>query len=92
MFCLTFKSLQISLNTLDMNLGSQSEMTQLSIPINGNTLCRYSSANSNELIFLWHSNRITALVQSWSVIVSIKLHPPDCGNFTIKSIAIVENG
>ncbi len=35
---------------------------------------------------------MTALVQSWLVIVSIELYLSNAGSFTIKSIVIVENG
>ena len=35
---------------------------------------------------------MTALVQSWSMIVSIELKPFDSGNLMMKSIAIVSKG
>ena len=44
------------------------------------------------MIVSLHGIRMTALVQSWSVIVSIESKPFDNGNLTMKSIATVSKG
>ena len=44
------------------------------------------------MIVSLHGIRMTALVQSWSVIVSIESKPFDSGNLTMKSIATVSKG
>src|SRR6266851_905058 len=92
MFCLISSSLQISLKTFEVNLVSWSNITHSGSPTKGNTCSRYSLATSQELISSWHGSKITALVQSWSVIVSMESYPFDTSNLTIKSIAMVKNG
>ena len=47
---------------------------------------------SSALIVSLQGMATAILVQSWSVMVKIKLYPPDSGNLTIKSIAIVWKG
>jgi hypothetical protein len=39
-----------------------------------------------------HGMKMAALVQSWSVIVSIESNPFESGNLTMKSMATVSNG
>ncbi len=92
MFCLISSSSQISLKTFEVNLVSQSNITHSGSPTKGNTHSRYSLATSQELISLQHGSKITALIQLWSVIVSMELYPFDTSNLTIKSIVMVENG
>ena len=49
-------------------------------------------ATPSAVIVSLHGIRMTALVQSWSVIVSIESKPFDNGNLTMKSIATVSKG
>jgi hypothetical protein len=45
-----------------------------------------------ESISSQHGSRMTALVQLWLVIISIKSYLLDFSNFTTKSMAIMKNG
>ena len=48
-------------------------------------------ATPSAVIASLHGIRITVLVQSWPVTVSIESYPFDRGNLTMKSIATVSN-
>jgi len=92
MFCLISNILHIFLKTFEVNLVSQSKITLFGSPTNRNTCSRYNFATSNALMSSLQGSKITTLVQSWSVTISIMLYPFESGSFTIKSIAMVENG
>ena len=92
MFCWILNFLQYSLATLDVNLVSRSEMNFFGAPNLANTCRRMSAATPSVVINSLQGMRIIALEQSWSVMVRIVSYPPDCGNFVMKSIAIVWNG
>ena len=56
------------------------------------TCQRISAATPSAVIDSLQGTRIIALEQSWSVMVRIVSYPPDCGNFVMKSMAMVWNG
>src|SRR6266850_6699657 len=87
--CSTPSCLHSSLKNDDVNQVSLSVITFLGIPMKGNTCSLKSAATPSASIVSLHGKRITALVQSWSVIVRIESYPFDSGNLTMKSIAMV---
>ncbi len=52
----------------------------------------YNAAVSSAVMSLLHGMNIAALVQPWSVMVSMESKPCETGNLTIKSSATVSNG
>jgi hypothetical protein len=90
--CLTPVTLHASCMNLDMNRGSQSLITLVGKPKCANTCFMYNAVVSSAVMSLLHSMNIAALVQPWSVIVSIELKPCETGRLTMKFNAIVSNG
>jgi hypothetical protein len=77
---------------LDMNQGSQSLMTLVGRPKWANMCFMYNAAVSSMVISLLHGMNIAALMQPWSVIVSMELNPCETGSLTMKSNTTVSNG
>src|SRR6266571_2272706 len=76
----------------DVNLGSLSLMNLRGNLNLGNTCWTISPAVSSAVIASLHGMNITALLQSWSITVSIKSYPCDTGNLVMKSSATVSKG
>jgi hypothetical protein len=88
-FCATPSCWHNSCQKTNVNHGSLSEMIFCGSPTKGNTQSLNSWVTSCTLTVSWHGIRITAFVQSWSVIVMIKSNPLEPGNLVIKSTAMV---
>ena len=56
------------------------------------TCFTYKAAVPSADISSLHGMNIDALVQSWSVTVRMESYPSDCGNFVMKSSAMVAKG
>src|SRR5580698_3549035 len=81
-----------SLKNVEMNLVSLFEMIFFSNPVKGNTRSLKSFTTPSVSMVSLQGIRITALVQSWSVMVIRESYPSDMGSLTIKSTAIVSKG
>src|SRR6266702_764728 len=76
----------------DANLGSLSLMNLLGSPNLGNTCRIISPAVSSAVMASLHGMNTVALLQSWSVTVSIESYPCDTGSLVMKSSVTVLNG
>ncbi len=76
----------------DANLGSLSLMNLLGSLNLGNTCRTISPTISSAVIVSLHGMNIAALLQSWSVMVSIESYPCDMGSLVMKSRATVLKG
>src|SRR6266581_7397377 len=76
----------------EANFGSLSLMNFKGSPNRGNTCWMISPAVSSAVILSLQGMNIVALVQSWSVMVSIESYPCEIGSLVMKSRAIVSNG
>ena len=56
------------------------------------TCFTYRAAVPSAVISSLHGMNIDTLVQSWSVTVRMESYPSDCGNFVMKSSAMVMKG
>src|SRR6266704_952752 len=90
--CVVPVPLHSSLTNLDANFGSRSLMNFRGSPNRGNKCWTISPAVSSAVILSLHGMNTAALVQSWSVMVSIESYPCDIGSLVIKSTATVSNG
>jgi len=77
---------------LDTNRGSRSLMNLLGSPNLGNTCRIIKPAVSSAVMASLHGMNIAALLQLWSVMVSIESYPCDTGNLVIKSRVTVSKG
>src|SRR6266702_5315950 len=77
---------------LDANLGSLSLMNLLGNPNLGNTCWIISPTVSSAVAASLHGMNIAALLQLWSVMVSIESCPCDTGNLVMKSRVTVSKG
>src|SRR6266702_6090907 len=77
---------------LDANFGSLSLMNFSGSLNRGNICWTISPAVSSAVILSLQGMNTAALVQSWSVTVSIKSYPCEMGNLVMKSKATVSNG
>src|SRR6266571_1743144 len=92
MFCSIPISLHSPLMNRDTNFGSQSLINHCGSSNCGNTCCMINPAVSSAVMASLHSINKAALLQSWSVTVSIESYPCDTGNLVMKSRATVSNG
>ncbi|SRR6266702_655513 len=76
----------------DANLGSLSLMILQGNLNLGNTCQAISPAVSSAIIVSLQGMNIAALLQSWSVTVSIESYPCDIGSLVMKSRAMVSKG
>src|SRR5580698_110327 len=81
-----------SIKNVEVNLVSLSEMIFFGNPVKGNTRSLKSFATPSVSIVSLQGIKITALVQSWSVMVMRESYPSDMGSLTMKSTAIVSKG
>src|SRR6266702_789918 len=92
MFCVVPIPLHIPLMNLEVNFGSLSLMN-FSGSLNCGKMCwTISPAVSSAIMLSRHGMNIAALVQSWSVTVSIESYPCEIGSLVMKSRATVSNG
>src|SRR6266702_2535286 len=77
---------------LDVNRGSLLLMNLLGNLNLGNMCWIIKPAVSSAVIASLHGMNIAALLQSWSVTVSIESYPCDTGNLVMKSRATVSKG
>src|SRR6266702_1222220 len=77
---------------LDANFGSLSLMNFNGSPNCGNTCWIISPTVSSTVITSLHGMNRVALLQSWSITVSIESYPCDRGSLVIKSSTTVSNG
>jgi len=92
MFCVVPVLLHNPWMNFDVNFGSLSLMNFSGNPNHGNTCCMISPAVSSTVMASLHGINKVALLQSWSVTVSIESYPCDMSNLVIKSRATVSNG
>src|SRR6266704_1842384 len=92
MFCVVPVPLQSSRINLEANFGSLSLMNFSGSPNRGNMCWTIKPAVSSAVILSLQGINTAALVQSWSVTVSIESYPCDTGSLVIKSRAMVSNG
>src|SRR6266571_5445213 len=92
MFCVVPVPLHSSLMNFDANFGSWSLMNFSGSPNRGKMCWIINPAVSSAVILSLHGMNIAALVQSWSVMVSIELYPCEIGSLVMKSKATVSNG
>ncbi len=92
MFCVVPVPLHIPLMNLEANLGPLSLMNFSGSPNRGNMCWIINPAVSSAVILSLQGMNTAALVQSWSVTVSIELYPCETGNLVMKSRATVSNG
>src|SRR5579864_2198006 len=90
--CLTPSCLHNSLKKVEVNRMSLSVITFLGIPTKGKTRSLKSVATPGASMVSLQGSKMTALVQSWSVMVRMESYPFEMGSLTIKSIEIVWNG
>ena len=76
----------------DVNLGSLSLMILRGSPNLGNMCWAISPAVSSAVMASLHGMNIAALLQSWSVMVSIESYPCNTGNLVMKSRVMVSKG
>src|SRR6266571_1728435 len=76
----------------DTNFRSRSLMNHCGSPNHGNTYCTISPAISSAVIASLHGMNRAALLQSWSVTVSMESYPCDTGSLVIKSRVTILNG
>src|SRR6266702_7117897 len=76
----------------DANRGSLSLMNCLGNPYQGNTCWSINPAVSSAVMVSLQGMNTAALLQSWSVMVSIESYPCDTGNLVMKFSAMVSNG
>ncbi len=77
---------------LDTNLGSLSLINLWGSPNLGNMCWTINPAISSAVIASLHGMNIAALLQLWSVTMSIKSYPSDVGSLVMKSRATVSKG
>src|SRR6266702_1675408 len=91
-----FCSVPVPLHNLqmnfDVNFGSRSLINRCGSPKCRNTCCMISPAISSTVIASLHGMNIAALLQSWSVMVSMESYPCDIGSLVMKSNATVSKG
>ena len=92
MFCIVPMPLHSPCINLDVNLGSLSLMNFSGSPNHGNTCWMISPAISSTVITSLHGIKRAALLQSWSITMSIESYPCDKGSLVIKSKVTVSNG
>src|SRR6266571_8154839 len=92
MFCVVPVPLHNSRMNLEANFGSLSLMNFCGSPNRGNMCWTIRPAVSSAVILSLHGMNIAALVQSWSVTVSIESYPCEMGSLVMKSRATVSNG
>ncbi len=92
MFCSIPVLLHNPLMNLDANFGSRSLMNRHGSPNRGNMWHIISPAVSSAIIASLHGMNMAALLQSWSVTVSMELYPCDTGNLVMKSNVTVLKG
>ncbi len=76
----------------DANLGSLSLMNFSGSPNQGKMCWTISPAVSSAVMLSLQGMNTTALVQSWSVTVSIESHPCETGSLVMKSSMTVSKG
>ena len=76
----------------DVNRGSLSLMNREGNPNRENTCFMYRRAISSAVAVSLHGISTAALVQSWSVTVSIESHLFDTGSLVMRSIVTTSNG
>src|SRR5579863_8262628 len=91
-FCLIPSCAHSSLKNVEVKHVSLSDMIRFGRPTKGNTRSLNSLATPSASIVSLQGTRMTAFVQSWSVMVIIVSLPSDIGSLTIKSTAMVWNG
>ncbi len=77
---------------LDVNFGSLSLMNFDGSPNRGNRCWTIRPAVSSAVILSLQGMNIAALVQLWSVTVSIESYPCETGNLVMKSSVTVSKG
>ncbi|SRR6266702_8849599 len=92
MFCSVPMPLHRPQMNLDANFRSRSLMNHCGSPNCGNTCCTISPAISSAIIASLHGINIAALLQSWSVTVSMESYPCDTGSLVMKSSVTVSKG
>src|SRR6266702_4540357 len=92
MFCVIPVPLHSSLMNFDANFGSRSLMNFSGSPNRGKICWTISPVVSLAVMLSLHGMNMVALVQSWSVTVSIMSYPCETGNLVMKSRATVSNG
>src|SRR6266702_321922 len=92
MFCVVPVPLHRPLMNFEANLGSRLLMNFSGSLNRGNICWMISPTVSSAVILSLQGMNIAALVQSWSVTVSIESYPCEIGNLVIKSRAMVSNG
>src|SRR6266704_6814183 len=92
MFCVIPVPLHNPLMNLEANFGSLSLMNFSGSPNRGNMCWTISPAVSSAVILSLQGINTAALVQSWSVTVSIESYPCETGSLVMKSKATVSNG
>src|SRR6266571_7982751 len=92
MFCVVPVPLHSSLMNLDANFGSRSLMNLNGSPNRGKRCWTINPTVSSAVILSLHGINTAALVQSWSVMVSIESYPCKTGSLVIKSRVTVSNG
>ncbi len=92
MFWVVPTLLHIPHMNFDTNLGSLLLMNLLGSPNLGNTCWTISPTVSSAVIASLQGMNIAALLQSWSVTVSIESYPCDTGSLVMKSRATVSKG
>src|SRR6266702_6905969 len=92
MFCVVPVDLHSPLMNLEANFGSLSLMN-FSRSLNCGKMCwMISPTVSSAVILSLQGMNIAALVQSWSVTLSIESYPCETGSLVMKSRATVSNG
>src|SRR6266702_1624195 len=92
MFCVVPVDLHSPLTNLEANFGSLSLMNFSRSPNCGKMCWMINPAVSSAVILSLQGMNIAALVQSWSVTVSIESYPCEIGNLVMKSNATVSKG
>src|SRR6266571_1517586 len=91
-FCVIPVPLHNPLMNLDANFGSLSLMNFSGSPNRGKMCWTINPVVSSAIMLSLHGMNIAALVQSWSVMVSIESHPCETGSLVMKSSTTVSNG
>ncbi|SRR6266702_2945472 len=92
MFCVVPVPLHSPLMNFDANFGSLSLMNFDGSPNRGNRCWTIKPAVSSAIILSLQGMNTAALVQSWSVMVSIESYPCETGSLVMKSSATVSKG